>query len=267
MMLSPSVVRYTAAVQPASLTQKPRVVILMPAYHAGKRIINACTRIPEEYAHDVLVSDDASADDTFACAQTLPVRASRNERNLGYGGNMKLLLQRGLETDGEVFIELHADGQYDPAVIPDVLHALKPTDGMLLGSRTLRGGEALRHGMPLHKYVMNWILTGVANAVLGTRLTEFHTGFRVYTRPYLERVNFLANSDDHLFSFETILQAVYSGFTVTEIPVVCTYEAGVRQMGLWKGVKYTVEMLWTLVRYALAKSGRPDPVFQPREAR
>lgn len=256
--------QYTTLVN-VSTVAKPHIVILMPAYHAGKRVINTFHRIPKEFSDNVIIVDDASKDDTFMHARTLPARAYRNERNRGYGGNMKVCLLKGLETPGDIFIELHADGQYDPSVIPDVLRALRPTDGMLLGSRLLQPGQALHHGMPFHKYVMNGVLTAIANWTLGTRLTEFHSGFRVYTRPYLERVNFLANSDDHLFSFETILQALYHGFTVTEIPVACTYEPGVQQMKIWKGMKYTVEMLWTLLRYHLAKAGSADPVFRQAE--
>lgn len=238
-----------------------KVVILMPAYRAGKRIISTFQKIPRELVSEIIIIDDASPDDTFAHAQTLPMPVMRNEKNRGYGGNMKLLLQKGLETDGDIFVELHADGQYDAAVLPEVLRVLKPTDGMLLGSRLMERGRAREAGMSLLKYVVNIFLTWIANVTLGTHLTEFQSGFRVYTRPFLERINFQANSDDHLFSFETILQAFYFGFTVTEIPVVCVYEPGVREMGIRAGIKYTREMLWTLARYHLAKAGRRDPVF------
>jgi glycosyltransferase involved in cell wall biosynthesis len=259
------VVLYTATVTDPSLPlPRPRVVVLMPAYRAGKHVVDTFQKIPRDIVDEVIIVDDASPDDTFALAQTLPARVYRNEHNLGYGGNMKICLQKGLDTKGEVFVELHADGQYDPKVIPQVLSALRASDGMLLGSRFLVSRHALHHGMPLLKYFMNKFLTAIANVALGTHLTEFQSGFRVYTRPFLERANFQANSNDHLFSFETILQALYGGFTVTEIPVVCTYGDDRTQMGIRKGVKYTVEMLWCLLRYWGAKAGRLDPVFTPR---
>lgn len=239
-----------------------KIAVLMPAYRAGRRIVDTFQKIPQGLVEEIIIVDDASPDDTFEHAKTLPVPVFRNEKNHGYGGNMKILLGKGLETDADVFIELHADGQYDPGVIPEVLRALRESDGMLLGSRLMQSGRAREAGMSLLKYVVNIILTWIANVTLGTHLTEFQSGFRVYTRPFLERVNFQANSNDHLFSFETILQALYHGFTVTEIPVVCTYEPGVRQMDLRAGVKYTVEMLWTLARYHLAKAGRQDSVFR-----
>lgn len=245
------------------------VVVLMPAYRAGKRVVDTFQRIPQNLVSKVIISDDASPDDTFAQAKTLPDRQAglpvpvfQNEKNLGYGGNMKVLLQKGLETDGDVFVELHADGQYDPQEVARVLASLRPTDGMLLGSRLLRRGQAREAGMSLLKYVVNIVLTWIANITLGTQLTEFQSGFRVYTRPFLERVNFRANSNDHLFSFETILQALYCEFTVSEIPVVCVYEPGIREMGIRAGIKYTIEMFWTLARYHLARAGRRDPVFQ-----
>ncbi len=244
------------------MVQGKKVIVLMPAYRAGKRIVDTFHKIPQELVSEIIIADDASPDDTFSHAQTLPVPVLRNAKNLAYGGNMKLLLQKGLKTDGDIFVELHADGQYDPRVIPEVLRALRPGDGMLLGSRLMESGQARKAGMSLLKYVVNIILTWIANVALGTHLTEFQSGFRVYTRPFLERVNFQANSNDHLFSFETILQALYFGFTVTEIPVVCIYEPGVREMGIRKGIKYTREMLWTLARYYLAKAGRRDPVFE-----
>ncbi len=239
--------------------------MLMPAYRAGKRVVETFRKIPRELVEEVIIVDDKSPDnnETFELAKTLPARVYQNERNLGYGGNMKGMLRKALETDGDIFFELHADGQYNGGDLSKVLAALKPTDGMLLGSRLMEGGTAREAGMSLIKYVVNIILTWIANVSLGTRLTEFQTGFRVYTRPFLERVNFEANSNDHLFSFETILQAIYHGFTITEIAVVCEYPPGVTQMGLRKGIKYTAEMLWTLARYHLARAGRKDPVFQP----
>lgn len=233
----------------------------MPAYHAGSRICNTVQRIPAGIANTMIVVDDASRDDTFALACTLPVRAYRNERNLGYGGNMKVCLTKGLETDGDLFIELHADGQYDPAVIPEALRALKPTDGVVLGSRFIESRKALDSGMPLVKFIANRALSALANWALGTHLSEFHSGFRVYTRHFLEQANFRANSDDHLFSFETLLQALFNGFTISEVPVTCRYEPGVTHVKFKKSTKYSFEMLWAIVRYYRARSGKPDPVF------
>ena len=227
---------------------QPRVVILMPSYRAGKRVVDTYNRIPKDAVSEVIIVDDASPDDTFEYAKTLPAKVFRNEKNKGYGGNMKFLLQKGLETDGDIFIELHADGQYDPAVIPQAVAALRASDGMLLGSRVMTSKNALNNGMPFIKYIMNRILTMIANMALGSNLTEFHSGFRVYTRPFLEKVDVMKNSNDHLFSFETIVQALRNGFTVREIPVVCTYEPGVTQMNLKKGIKYTIEMLTALTR-------------------
>lgn len=246
------------------MERQKKVVVLMPAYRAGRRVVDTFQKIPRELVYEIIIVDDKSPDnnETFELAKTLPARVYQNERNLGYGGNMKIMLKKALETNGDIFFELHADGQYSGQDLPQVLAALKSTDGMLLGSRLMEAGAAREAGMSLLKYVVNIFLTWIANVSLGTHLTEFQTGFRVYTRPFLERVNFEANSDDHLFSFETILQAIYHGFTITEIPVVCEYPPGITQMGLKKGIKYTAEMLWTLARYYLAKAGRRDHVFQ-----
>lgn len=248
----------------AETLKKPRVVVLMPAYKAGKRVVDTFRKIPAGVVDEVIIVDDHSPDDTFEQAKNLPAKVYRNEKNLGYGGNMKKMLQLGMAAGGDVFVELHGDGQYDPAVIPNALAALRPSDGMLLGSRLLRRGQALEHGMSLLKYVVNVALTGMANLALGARLTEFQSGFRVYTRPFLEVAAFEAASNDHLFSFETIEQALYHGFTVGEIPVVCRYGEGRTEMGLLKGAKYSVEMTWALVRFWLAKAGWPGLVFTKR---
>lgn len=242
-------------------TPLKRIIVLMPCYKAEKTVTATFNKIPRDSVTTVVISDDASPDNTFAVAQQLPAYVMRNEQNLRYGGNMKALLRKGLALGGDIFVEIHGDGQYDPSIIPEAIKALKPTDGMLLGSRLMKSGKALDHGMPRLKYIMNIVLTGIANKTLGVHLTEFQSGFRVYTRKFLEKTNFDADSNDHLFSFETILQALYHGFTITEIPVVCTYEPGVTQMNLKKGIKYTVEMMWALARYWLAKFGKSDPIF------
>lgn len=232
-------------------SRKPKVIVLVPAYRAGKHVVETYNRIPKEAVDDIIIVDDASPDDTFEYAKTLPIKVFRNDTNKGYGGNMKVCLQKGLDAGGDIFIEMHADGQYDPMDIPRAVAALKPTDGMLIGTRVIASNKALHNGMPLVKYAMNKILTFIANVLLGSNLTEFHSGFRVYTRPFLEKVDFMRDSNDHLFSFETIVQALRSGFTVTEIPVVCTYYDGVTQMGLRKGIKYTLEMLGTVLIFSL----------------
>lgn len=249
----------------AEMLKKPRVVVLMPAYKAGQRVVETFNKIPPGVADEVIIVDDCSPDNTYEHVRALPAMVLRNEKNLGYGGNMKQMLRLGLAAGGDIFVELHADGQYDPAVIPQVLAVLRPSDGMLLGSRLKERGQALQHGMSPLKYVVNVWLTSLANLVLGSQLTEFQSGFRVYTRPFLEVAAFEAASDDHLFSFETIEQALYHGFMVGEIPVVCRYGEGRTEMSLLKGAKYSIEMTWALVRFWLAKAGWPDHVFAKRK--
>src|SRR5688572_8245650 len=131
----------------------PKVVVLMPAYRAGQRVIDTFYKIPLNLVDEVIVVDDASPDDTYTYAKTLPAQVFRNEHNLGYGGNLKVCLQKGLAAGGDILVELHADGQYDPRVLPEVLQKLRATDGLLLGSRLMQKGQAVTHGMSQLKYV------------------------------------------------------------------------------------------------------------------
>jgi glycosyltransferase involved in cell wall biosynthesis len=215
---------------------------------------------------EIVLVDDCSRDRTADVARGLGLVVFENARNLGYGGNLKVCLDTALARGATVVIEVHPDDQYDPSAIPEALVAIRQGNALVLGSRFTAPGLALSHGMPRWKYVANIGLSLIARLVLRTPLSEFHTGFRAYHRRLLERVDYHANANDYLFSFEVIAQARFAGMPIGEVPVTCRYYEGVTQIGFRASVRYSLGMLGVLGRYVLACAGRPGPRFQLRRS-
>lgn len=241
-----------------------KVVVVLPAYFAEHTVKSVHAKIPRDYVDEIILVDDGSSDRTAEVAASLDVLTFRNERNLGYGGNVKVCLDRALERGADVVIEVHPDDQYDPAAIPEALRMMAKGYELVLGSRFMERGAARRHGMPRWKFLSNRVLTTLARLVLREPLTEFHTGFRLYHRRLLERIDYHVNANDYLFSFEIIAQARFVGARIAEVPVTCRYYQGVTQVGFVAGLRYAVGMTRVLSRYLAARAGRPTPTFRPR---
>jgi glycosyltransferase involved in cell wall biosynthesis len=255
---------------PANITadephlRREKVVVFMPAYHAAQSLRAVCEKIPAGFVDDVVVVDDHSRDGIEEVAAALGLRCFVNDRNLGYGGNVKVCIQRSLELGADILIELHPDDQYDPAAIPAALRKLDDGCDLVIGSRFSSVGAAARYGMPPWKYAINRLSTVPARLVLGCALTDFHCGFRAYRRRLFERVAYEHNSDDYLFSFEIIAQASHAGLAIGEAPVVCRYFAGVTQIDFRRSMIYGAGALRTLAAYARARRGRRvAPIFAP----
>lgn len=246
-------------------TKKEKVTLFMPAYFAGRTLLNVYKKIPKEYIDEIIVVDDASEDQIESVAQKLDIRFYRNERNLGYGGNLKICIQKALETGADILIELHPDDQYDPSAIPDALKKLDQGYDFVMGSRFLKWGSALKHAMPFWKYAINRLSTLPARLILGAKLTDFHSGFRVYRREFLERVAYQNNDNDYLFSFEIIAQAAYFNFRIGEVSVTCRYFPNATQINFAKSMKYGLGALRTLWTYLRGKMGIPHALFELRE--
>ena len=238
-----------------------KVVVFLPAYFAEKTLESVYRKIPKHCVDDIVLVDDGSKDNIEDVAKRLGIKAYRNIKNLGYGGNLKVCLEKALDLDADILIELHPDDQYDPACIPDALAKMGQGYDFVMGSRFLRPGAATRYAMPLWKFIINRTSTLLARAVLGVRLTDFHCGFRVYRRRLVESINFRQNDNDYLFSFQIIAQASYDGVRIGEIPVVCRYVPGATQISFAKSMKYGVGALRTLFLFLLAKIGAPHPLF------
>jgi len=243
-------------------SRKPFVVIVMPAYNAAKTLEDTFRRIPEGYYDEVIVVDDFSRDDTTELAKRLNLKAIRHPHNVGYGGNQKTCYMEALRGGTDIVVMLHPDGQYDPTILPDIIAPiLRREADLVLGSRFATRGGARRGGMPLYKYISNRFLTTVENLVLRTHLTEMHTGYRAYSRAFLETVPFLRNSVDFAFDTEILFQAVRFGFRIAEVPVSTKYFPEASSASLGQSTVYGLKTLPTAFRSLLFRWGIPRPAI------
>src|SRR5256712_6630792 len=204
---------------------RPRRVIVLPAYRAAKTLVEVVGEIPQGHADRILLVDDASADATVSVATALRLDVIRHRRNLGYGGNQKTCYRQALAMGADVVVMLHPDGQYDPAIIPKLCGVIESGEAdIVLGSRWL-GLDPAKAGMPWWKRLGNRFLTTSENQVLGLRLSEYHTGYRAYSRRFLEAIPFLENSNDFVFDTQGLIQAATLRFQIGEGPAIGRYHA------------------------------------------
>lgn len=236
----------------------------MPAYNAAKTLLKTFEDIPHGLVNEVILVDDCSKDDTCDTAASLDIKVIRHPHNVGYGGNQKTCYFEALRDGADIVIMLHPDYQYDPCKIPEMIAPILDRKAdIVLGSRLLNGG-ALKGGMPMYKFICNRFLTTMQNVVLGTNLSEFHTGYRAYSREFLETVPFLRNSLSFVFDAEILAQAVFFGFKIDEIAVETRYFPEASSINFWNSVQYGLGVLSTLWRFWLAKNNlRSDPQFKP----
>jgi glycosyltransferase involved in cell wall biosynthesis len=235
----------------------PRVVAMILAYNTARLLEAAWRKIPTALVDDVIVMDDASSDGTSDVARALGLTVYRHERNLGYGGNVREGLRRAVRDHGaDYVVEVHGDGaQFDPAAIAGALPLMRAGVPFILGSRFVEPGRARQNGMPLVRFLANRGLSAIARRVLRLPLTEFHTGFRIYSRALVDRLPLEANASDHLFSFQVLAQAAYFSLDVREIPVEADYRGEHTSISLPAATKYAFENFACLAEYALARSG------------
>jgi hypothetical protein len=234
---------------------RPHRVIVLPAYRAARTLKETVEGIPLGHADRILVVDDASADATVSVANALHLDVIRHERNLGYGGNQKTCYRQALAMGADVVVMLHPDNQYDPAVIPELCRVIEEGSAdIVLGSRWL-GIDPAKAGMPWWKRVGNRFLTYVENRVLGLTLSEYHTGYRAYSRRFLETVPFLENSDDFVFDTQILIQAAVFGFEIGEVPAVGRYFEEASSVSFRTSTVYGLKTLAALLRYLVHRAG------------
>jgi len=244
-----------------------RVTVVMPAYNAEKTLERTLTEINRSIVDHIILVDDASKDDTAGLARRLGLQVLVHDRNRGYGGNQKTCYANALATNADIVIMLHPDYQYTPKLLTAMasLIAVDQFD-VVLGSRILSGG-ALRGGMPRYKYVSNRLLTAAENLVTGAKLSEYHTGYRAFSREVLERLPLEENSDDFVFDAQMLAQCIYFDYRIGEVSCPTRYEADSSSINFRRSVTYGFGVLGTTIDFRLNKLGlRSSRVFS-REGR
>ncbi len=230
-----------------------KIVVVLPAYRAEKTVERTYADIPMDVVDHVLLVDDASGDHTVAVAKKLGIDTHVHPENRGYGGNQKTCYTQALKAGGDIVIMVHPDYQYDPRLITAMAGML--ASGIydcVLGSRIL-GNTARRGGMPMTKYIANRLLTAFQNLMLGTKLSEFHTGYRAFTRQVLRDLPLAANSDDFVFDNQMLAQVAAKGFSIGEISCPTKYFPEASSINFRRASIYGLGVLWISVIYRLWK--------------
>jgi glycosyltransferase involved in cell wall biosynthesis len=232
-------------------SQNTKVIIVMPSYNAAKTLYKTVQEVPEEYRADIILVDDASRDDTVKIANQLGLKVIVHEKNRGYGGNQKTCYKNALGDGAEIVVMVHPDHQYDATVIPEMVKPiLEGKADAVFGSRML-GGYPLEGGMPYWKYVANIFLTALANVIFRRYLTEIHSGFRAYSRKYLETVRYELNSNDFIFDTEIIAQGIACGLFFREVPIVTRYFPEASSIKFGRSIIYGFGILGVLIKFFL----------------
>lgn len=232
-----------------------KVIVVMPAYNAEKTLEKTLKDIPNDCVDEIILTDDCSRDGTVELAKKLGLQVFVHQKNMGYGANQKTCYDEALKLGGDIIVMVHPDHQYDPKVIPQLIKPLLNEEcDAVFGSRML-GGRPLEGGMPKWKYLANIFLTAFENAVFYMYLTEYHSGFRAYSRKYLETVKYKLNSDDFVFDSEIIAQGVVHNIRIKEIPIQTRYFKEASQIGFWRSIVYGLSILKMLIKFKLHKKG------------
>ncbi|MBF0345394.1 MAG: glycosyltransferase family 2 protein [Nitrospirae bacterium] len=239
-----------------------KLIVVMPAYNAEKTLRQTYEEMPLKYVDDCIVVDDASGDSTTAVAKELGLRVFVHQKNMGYGANQKTCYRNALDSGADIIVMLHPDYQYSPRLVTALASMiLSGHYDIALGSRIL-GGMALSGGMPVYKYISNRFLTFAENMAVGIKLSEYHSGFRAFSRKVLETIPYENNSDDFVFDNEILVQAVHFGFRIGEISCPTKYFEDASSINFPRSVRYGIGCLSTSLKYLLQKSGKMKfPLF------
>jgi glycosyltransferase involved in cell wall biosynthesis len=232
-----------------------RVCVVMPAYNAEKTLQKTYDEIPKDIVDEVILTDDASKDKTVDVAKKLGIKTFVHTDNKGYGGNQKTCYQEALNHGADIVIMLHPDYQYTPKLITPMASMI--AEGIfdaVIGSRIL-GNKAMMGGMPFYKYASNRFLTMTENAIINQKLSEYHTGYRAFSRKVLETIPMLENSDDFVFDNQMLCQTLYFGFDLGEVSCPALYFDDASSISFSRSVTYGMGVMKTALKYAMAKRG------------
>jgi len=233
-----------------------KIVIVLPAYNAGQTLERTYKEIPFDIVDEVVLVDDQSRDNTVVVAHQIGINhVIRHEKNKGYGGNQKTCYDTALKLEGDIVIMLHPDYQYTPLLIQSMAYLIaNEVYPVVLGSRIL-GNGALKGGMPLIKYISNRGLTLIQNILVNQKLSEYHTGYRAFSKEVLLSINYHANSDDFVFDNQMLSQIIYKGFPIGEITCPTKYFKEASSINLSRSTVYALGVLKTSVSHFLNKMG------------
>lgn len=232
-----------------------KLIVIMPAYNAEKTLRQTYAELPHEYVDEVILVDDSSKDSTSVIARELGITTIIHAENKGYGGNQKTCYREALRHGADIVVMVHPDYQYSPRLVTAMASMISSEHyDVVLGSRIL-GGKSRKGGMPLYKYISNRFLTLFENIMLGVKLSEYHTGYRAFSRAVLESLPIERNSDDFVFDNEMLAQAVFFGFEIGEISCPTRYFEEASSINFPRSVKYGLGVLLTSLKFVLQKAG------------
>ncbi len=237
------------------ITKRPKIIVIMPAYNAEKTLRLSYNDVPKDIIDTIILTDDASTDRTVEIAKELGLKVFVHTQNRGYGANQKTCYKEAIKEGADIVAMLHPDYQYDPTLLPDIVQPIiEGKADVVLGSRIL-GGDVMKRGMPLWKYIPNRVLTILENRVLNLNLSEYHTGYRAFSSAVLRTVNYQVDSDKFLFDSEILFQIKEKGFRIKEVPAPIRYFKESRSASFSNSVRYGFGVLWLLIKYKLYKLG------------
>jgi glycosyltransferase involved in cell wall biosynthesis len=243
-----------------------KVTVVMPAYNAEQTLARTVAEVPS-IVDDIIVVDDHSRDNTTALARKLGLHTIRHDQNRGYGGNQKTCYRAALERGADIVVMVHPDYQYTPKLVPSLAHCV--ASGLFdvaLGSRIL-GGRAREGGMPLYKYISNRLLTATENLLINQKLSEYHTGYRAFSRQLLMTLPLEENDDDFAFDNQMLVQAAYFGFKIAEVTCPTSYFEEASSISFRRSVTYGIGVLRAATDFRLARMGIKEATFLSRSGR
>lgn len=246
-----------------------KVAVVLPAYNAARTLRQTVAEIPADTVDDIILTDDGSSDATTEIAREIGLHVVVHQKNRGYGGNQKSCYSAALSRGADIVVMLHPDYQYSPRLVTAMAGMVASGHYDAVFASRILGTGALKGGMPLYKYVCNRALTAFQNLVMGQKLSEYHTGYRAWSRTVLEKLPLLECSDDFVFDNQMIAQAAWNGFDMGEISCPTRYFAEASSINFRRSCTYGLGVVKTALSYRLARMGlKASPLFTPgRDAR
>jgi glycosyltransferase involved in cell wall biosynthesis len=233
-----------------------KIIVVLPSYNAEKTIEKTYSEIPFDIVDDVIFVDDASTDNSVEVAKRIGINhIIEHEKNKGYGGNQKSCYNKAMELNADIVIMLHPDYQYTPMLIPSMSSLIAQVlYDVVLGSRIL-GKGALKGGMPIYKYIANRILTLTQNILVNQKLSEYHTGYRAFSKEVLNKINYNINSDDFVFDNQMLSQIIYAGFNIGEVSCPTKYFPEASSINIKRSAEYGIGVIWVSIKHFLQRIG------------